>query len=109
MSSGKQDYQSHLQRDEDSQDSVGKDDRLVLHAGRELIARLKIPKAGKPLALGAVLVRLNPFYFQFRFSLVPASPNSRKHRVAFFLLLCLWNPKVQSTTQAGYLLVLPRP
>lgn len=58
VSSGKQDYQTHLQFDEDAENSnVAKTDRLVLHAGRELIERLKIPKAGKPLALGVVLVR----------------------------------------------------
>ncbi|KDR73493.1 hypothetical protein GALMADRAFT_251201 [Galerina marginata CBS 339.88] len=35
-----------------------KSDRLVLHAGRELMERVKIPKVGKPLALGAVLFEL---------------------------------------------------
>jgi charged multivesicular body protein 7 len=34
-------------------------DRLVLHAGRDLMESVKIPKVGKPLALGAVLVRLS--------------------------------------------------
>lgn len=34
-----------------------KSDRLVLHAGRDLLDRLKFPKVGKPLALGAILVR----------------------------------------------------
>jgi len=34
-----------------------KNDRIVLHAGQELIERVKIPKVGKPLALGPVLVR----------------------------------------------------
>ncbi|PPQ89131.1 hypothetical protein CVT25_006503 [Psilocybe cyanescens] len=34
----------------------GMSDRLVLHAGRELMDRVKIPKVGKPLSLGAVLV-----------------------------------------------------
>jgi len=34
-----------------------KSDRLVLHAGRELMERVKVPKVGKPLAIGAVLVR----------------------------------------------------
>jgi hypothetical protein len=114
VSSGKQDYQSHLQFDEDAENSVAKNDRLVLHAGRELIERLKIPKAGKPLALGAVLVRKTlgalAFFFQKLIcSLVPASPNSRKRRVPFSLFLCSWIPKVQSMTLAGYLLVLPRP
>jgi len=32
-------------------------DRLVLHANRDLMERVKIPKVGKPLALGSVLVR----------------------------------------------------
>ena len=68
VSSGKQDYQSHLRLDEGTEDSVGKNDRLVLHAGRELIERLKVPKVGKPLALGAVLVRKtwSNCSFQFR-------------------------------------------
>lgn len=57
MSSGRQVYQSHLQFDEDDESNVAKSDRLVLHAGRELIERLKIPRVGKPLALGAVFVR----------------------------------------------------
>src|SRR5258706_15396132 len=57
VSSGKQDYQTHLQFDEDAENSVARNDRLVLHAGKELIERLKVPKVGKPLALGAVLVR----------------------------------------------------
>ena len=35
-----------------------KSDRLVLHAGRELLELVKLPKVGKPLALGAVIVRL---------------------------------------------------
>lgn len=35
-------------------------DRLVLHAGRDLMESVKIPKVGKPLALGAVLVS-SPF------------------------------------------------
>jgi charged multivesicular body protein 7 len=34
-----------------------KNDRIVLHAGQELIERVKIPKVGKPLAMGPVLVR----------------------------------------------------
>ncbi|KAJ3509631.1 hypothetical protein NLJ89_g5120 [Agrocybe chaxingu] len=33
-------------------------DRLVLHAGRELLERIKIPKVGKPLALDSVLSEL---------------------------------------------------
>lgn len=33
-------------------------DRLVLHAGRDIMERVKIPKVGKPLSLGAVLVRV---------------------------------------------------
>ena len=33
-------------------------DRLVLHAGRELLDLVKLPKVGKPLALGAVIVCL---------------------------------------------------
>jgi len=37
-------------------------DRLVLHAGRDLMESVKIPKVGKPLALGAVLVRLLCIY-----------------------------------------------
>ena len=32
-------------------------DRLVLHGGRELLDCVKMPKVGKPLSLGAVLVR----------------------------------------------------
>ena len=52
MSSGKQVYFN-----EDDESSVAKSDRLVLHAGRELTERLKLPRVGKPLALGAVLVR----------------------------------------------------
>ncbi|KAF8911959.1 hypothetical protein CPB84DRAFT_1760878 [Gymnopilus junonius] len=35
--------------------TISKSDRLVLHAGRELVDRLRIPKVGKPLALAAVL------------------------------------------------------
>ena len=68
VSSGKQGYQNHLQRevvddgddDDDDDDLPTKSERLVLHAGRDLIERLKIPKVGKPLALGAVLVRFFP-------------------------------------------------
>lgn len=37
-------------------DSI-RSDRLVLHGGRELLDCAKIPKVGKPLSLGAVLVR----------------------------------------------------
>lgn len=54
VSSGKQEY-SYLHFD-DTADA--KSDRLVLHAGRDLMERLKVPKAGKPLALNAVLVRI---------------------------------------------------
>lgn len=39
-------------------EETSKSDRLVLHTGRELLELVKIPKVGKPLALGAVLVRL---------------------------------------------------
>lgn len=65
VSSGKQGYQNHLQRevvvvDDDDDDLPTKSERLVLHAGRDLIERLKIPKVGKPLALGAVLVSFFP-------------------------------------------------
>jgi len=54
--------------DGDDDDLPMKSERLVLHAGRDLIERLKIPKVGKPLALGAVLVRFfslfsNPLCF----------------------------------------------
>jgi charged multivesicular body protein 7 len=31
--------------------------RLVLNAGRSLMERVKVPRVGKPLALGAVIVR----------------------------------------------------
>ena len=34
-----------------------KNDRIILHAGQELIECVKIPKVGKPLAIGPVLVR----------------------------------------------------
>ena len=39
-------------------EETSKSDRLVLHAGRELLELVKLPKVGKPLALGAVIVRL---------------------------------------------------
>ena len=42
--------------------ATGKNDRLVLHAGRDLMERVKIPKVGKPLALGAVLVRISHLF-----------------------------------------------
>ena len=38
-------------------EETSKSDRLVLHAGRELLELVKLPKVGKPLALGAVIVR----------------------------------------------------
>ncbi|CAA7271563.1 unnamed protein product [Cyclocybe aegerita] len=41
-----------------SGESSTNSDRLVLHAGRELVERVKIPKVGKPLALGSVLSEL---------------------------------------------------
>jgi charged multivesicular body protein 7 len=72
VSSGKQEFQNHLQKevlDDDDDDLPMKSERLVLHAGRDLIERLKIPKVGKPLALGAVLVR-----FFFLLSLSPPPP-----------------------------------
>jgi charged multivesicular body protein 7 len=65
VSSGKQVYQNHLHFDGDAESSGAKSDRLVLHARRELIERLKIPKAGKPLALGTVLVRKKKHSFMF--------------------------------------------
>lgn len=37
-------------------EETSKSDRLVLHAGRELLELVKLPKVGKPLALGAVIV-----------------------------------------------------
>lgn len=40
-------------------DETSKSDRLVLHAGRELLELVKLPKVGKPLALGAVIKSLN--------------------------------------------------
>ncbi|KAF8163455.1 Snf7-domain-containing protein [Crassisporium funariophilum] len=40
------------------EDDTPSGDRLVLHAGRELLDLVKIPKVGKPLALGAVLSEL---------------------------------------------------
>lgn len=58
VSSGAQGYQNHLQTEGDDGDHLPtKSERLLLHAGRDLIEGLKIPKVGKPLALGAVLVR----------------------------------------------------
>jgi len=79
----------------DDDDLPMKSERLVLHAGRDLIERLKIPKVGKPLALGAVLVR---FFFSLLFPssvsyhyfiflihpLIPASLNSNMSTAAFF-------------------------
>lgn len=47
---------------EEGEKDVSRSDRLVLHAGRELMDRVKIPKVGKPLALGAVLVRYSLFF-----------------------------------------------
>ena len=41
---------------------IGSCDRLVLHAGRALIERVKIPRVGKPLALGNVVVRYFVLY-----------------------------------------------
>ena len=35
--------------------------RLVLNAGRNLIDQFRLERAGKPLALGAVVVRFEPF------------------------------------------------
>lgn len=40
------------------QKSTGKS-RLVLHANSALLEQVKIPRVGKPLALGTVLVRQN--------------------------------------------------
>jgi charged multivesicular body protein 7 len=59
VSSGKQEFQNSLQKEVVVHDDglPMKSERLVLHVGRDLIERLKIPKVGKPLALGAVLVR----------------------------------------------------
>ncbi len=66
VSSGKQDFRSPLQfEDDDRYDSmtkIGSCDRLVLHAGRALIERVKIPRVGKPLALGNVVVRYFVLY-----------------------------------------------
>ena len=42
--------------------TISKTDRLVLHVGRELMDRLRVPKVGKPLALGTVLVRVIPSF-----------------------------------------------
>ncbi|KAF8798155.1 hypothetical protein BYT27DRAFT_7124098 [Phlegmacium glaucopus] len=39
-------------------DETSKSDRLVLHAGRELLELVKLPRVGKPLALGAVISEL---------------------------------------------------
>ncbi|KAF9564411.1 hypothetical protein CPC08DRAFT_631278 [Agrocybe pediades] len=44
-----------LDRDGSSSSSANDKDRLVLYANRDLIERVKIPKVGKPLALGVVL------------------------------------------------------
>ena len=61
VSSGKQDFLNPLQfEDVDNYDPMTKSgscDRLVLHVGRGLMERLKIPRVGKPLALGNVVVR----------------------------------------------------
>lgn len=43
--------------DSDGDGELLRSEQLVLHGGRELLEGLKIPKVGKPLALGAVLVR----------------------------------------------------
>ncbi|KAH9483712.1 hypothetical protein JR316_0003188 [Psilocybe cubensis] len=53
----------NLRKEEDSENismtaTSCTSDRLVLHAGRELMDRIKIPKVGKPLSLGAVLSEL---------------------------------------------------
>jgi len=75
VSSGKQDFSSPVQfeDDDDTYDLMTKSgscDRLVLHAGRGLMERLKIPRVGKPLALGDVVVR----YFIVRISMIGNSP-----------------------------------
>ena len=49
---------SGLQTTQHTVEETSKSDRLVLHAGRELLELVKLPKVGKPLALGAVIVRL---------------------------------------------------
>jgi charged multivesicular body protein 7 len=49
---------SGLQTQQHTTEEPSKSDRLVLHAGRELLELVKLPKVGKPLALGAVIVRL---------------------------------------------------
>ena len=51
---------SGLQTQQHATEETSKSDRLVLHAGRELLELVKLPKVGKPLALGAVIVRLMP-------------------------------------------------
>jgi charged multivesicular body protein 7 len=48
---------SGLQTQHTTVEEALKSDRLVLHAGRELLELVKLPKVGKPLALGAVIVR----------------------------------------------------
>ena len=49
---------SGLQTTQHTVEETSKSDRLVLHAGRELLELVKLPKVGKPLALGAVIVRI---------------------------------------------------
>ncbi|KAF9527003.1 Snf7-domain-containing protein [Crepidotus variabilis] len=51
--SGSQDIDFSVSTLEDS--TPPKSDRLILHAGKPLVERVKIPKVGKPLSLGAVL------------------------------------------------------
>jgi len=48
---------SGLQTQHTAEES-SKSDKLVLHAGRDLLELVKLPRVGKPLALGEVIVRL---------------------------------------------------
>lgn len=54
VGSGSQDID--FSRGPSQEHHLSKSDRLVLHANRNLMERVKIPRVGKPLSLGSVLV-----------------------------------------------------
>src|SRR6266576_2197953 len=78
--------------------------RVVLHAGRSLMDTLKVDGVGKPLGLGAVIVRANSLSVNCLHTadccLALARMNSVLPRPSFPCLI-FWIPKSQYTILAG--------